>query len=288
MMNEQIRLYHQFNNSPNLCNLLQLISFEIWQRVKFGRTKVGYKVFETTITQNVIFEIYSYSQYHPNIPIKVYEAINEPANGNDIELIIQTRNGYIIAPLQAKIIYKTNNYPSMDHGNQINDLISYANRIGGIPLYLLYNFFSDPKFVIKHTKCNVKYGKEQFGCSLVNANYLLNNFAFKKKNKNGDTKWIIPKFIDLHHSIALPWFILGCCCDSSNENLNMASLIETLMKPIDYEEEKVKTYKLHELIKNDMWKPFEINEPNFKEPIYEMAYTKYIPRYRIVLGSENI
>lgn len=284
-MHEQIRLYHQFNKSPTLCNLLQLISYEIWQRVKFGRTKIGYKVFETTITQNILFEIFCYSQFHPTIPIKIYEAINEPVHGNDIELIIQTCSGYIIAPIQAKIIYKTNNYPSMEHGNQIINLISYANKIGGIPLYLLYNFFADPILITNDTKCKVKYGIEQYGCSLVNAQYLLNNFAFKKINKNGESKWKIPTFIDLHKSIAVPWFILGCCCDSSENNLNKTSLITLLMNSKNSVDEKITFYEINEIINEEKWKPFQINEPKLKEFIHENNYRKFSPKYRIVLGT---
>ena len=179
-MQEYFRLLIEFNNYPTLCNFLQLLAYDTWQRVEFGRTRNGFKVFETTITQNILYEFCVYTDIFPEIPMRIFEAVNEPLNGNDIELIIQTSQGYIIAPLQAKILYSSDDYKAMEHGNQINDLITYAASVGGTPLYLLYNYCSDPMFKHSANLCGIPFTKEQFGCSLVSANYLLNNFAFSE------------------------------------------------------------------------------------------------------------
>src|SRR5688572_6394868 len=102
-MQEYFRLLGQFNLNPNLCNFLQLVAYDTWKRIEFTRTRNGLKIFETTITQNILYEFRIYTDLFPTIPIRMFEAINEPMNGNDIELIIQTRHGFIIAPIQAKI-----------------------------------------------------------------------------------------------------------------------------------------------------------------------------------------
>lgn len=288
-MQEYFRLLFQFNNYPTLCNFLQLIAYDTWKRVEFGRTRNGFKVFETTITQNILYEFCVYCDLYRSIPMRMFEAINEPLNGNDIELIIQTSQGFIIAPIQAKIIYSTDDYKAMEHGNQINDLIAYANSVGGVPLYLLYNYYSDPTFTYTGNVCGIQFTKEQFGCSLVNANFLLDNFAFNRIDKNGNSKWTIPTFTDLHPSIAIPWFVLGCCRTSSTNTLATIDLISTpsKIKAGLSPDQKVITYKYDELINGNKWKPLEIKGINFNKDFDEIENTKFSPRYRIVMGFDE-
>jgi len=221
-MQEYFRLLYQFNQTPTLCNFLQLVSYDVWNRIEFTRTRNGLKIYETTLTQNILYEFNIYSEAFPSIPIRMFEAINEPLNGNDIELVIETRGGFILAPLQAKLLYSSDNYRAMDHGNQISDLINYAANIGGIPLYLLYNYHSYNEFVYNNNLCGINFSKEQFGCSLVSAHYLNNNYAKERTDKDGNPKWLIPSFRDLHPDIAVPWFVLGCC---RNQNTDKDSLI---------------------------------------------------------------
>jgi hypothetical protein len=286
-MKEYFRLLLQFNRSPTLCNFLQLFAYDTWQRVEFGRSRNGFKVFETTITQNILYEFCIYCDLFPMIPMRMFEAINEPLNGNDIELIIQTSEGFIIVPLQAKIIYSTDNYPAMEHSNQINDLIAYANKVGGVPLYLLYNYYSDNTFAHIGNLCDIRFPKEQFGCSLVSAHYLLNNFAYNRTDRNGNLKWTIPTFTDLHPSIAIPWFVLGCCRNSETNTLATTNLINNFPKTGSGLDQKIITYKYEELINDNKWKPLNLKGLNFSKDFIESESIKFSPKYRIVLGFDE-
>ena len=74
--------------NPNLCDLFKLLAIETWKRIEYAYIKERIKVYETTLTQNLIFSINAYSdQYGLNIDI--FEATDEKTNGNDLELIIK-------------------------------------------------------------------------------------------------------------------------------------------------------------------------------------------------------
>lgn len=282
-MQEYYRLLIQFNQFPTLCNFLQLVSYDTWKRIEFARTRNGLKIYETTITQNILYEFRVYCELFPSIPIRMFEAINEPLNGNDIELVLQTSQGFIIAPLQAKLIYSSDHYNAMEHGNQINDLIAYANSIGGIPLYLLYNYHSDNNFIYNSSLCNVIFTKEQFGCSLVSAQYLRNNFAFNRTDRNGNSKWTIPSFSDLHPNIGVPWFVLGCCRSPFTDTAATVRLITNPPKGgIDFQQ-NIQIYQYEEIINSNQWKPLDIKGLDFSKDYIETNETKFSPKYRIVM-----
>lgn len=286
-MKVYFNLIKNFKAWPSLCNLLQLMAYDTWRRIEFARTRNGLKIFETTITQNILYEFRLYGELFPQIPIRMFEAINEPLNGNDIELVIQTKEGFILAPLQAKLIYKTHRYNSMEHGNQIRDLISYAKRIGGIPLYLLYNFYPDQNFLYTSNLCGVRFSKEQYGCSLVSAYYLLNKYAFNRTDRNSNVKWTIPSFTDLHPQIAIPWFVLGCCRFPSIDKVATINLLNNFPASEIKSDIKTKIYALEELTREDNWKPFDINGLNFSSNDSERNDTIFSPKYRIVLFTDN-
>jgi hypothetical protein len=279
-------LFKKLKDNLTLSNFLQLVAFDTWKRVEFGRTRKGFKVYETTITQNILYQFCIFSDLFPEVPIRMFEAKNERHDGNDIELIIRTSKGCVIFPIQAKIIYGTGDYPAMDHGDQINNLIRYANSIGGVPLYLLYNYYPDSKseFHFNNTLCGINYTIEQFGCSLVSAHYLRKEFAFKEIDRNGNKKWNIPKFKDLHSSVAVPWFVLGC----TNSNiLEIIGLIENTQGEGRDLEQEITMYPYGKLIEEWDWQPLEMNEPSvgfFEEPFSGSEDTIFNPKYRIILG----
>lgn len=286
-MNEYSRFIYDFSLKPTLCNLLQLLAVETWNRIEFSRTRKGLKIFETTITQNILYEFLRFKELFPFIPISMFEAYNEPRNGNDIELVISTSSGYILAPLQAKIIYNSNKYFSMEHGNQINNLISYANNIGGIPLYLLYNYVPSHIGVKSSRLCGIDYSKEQFGCSLINAHFLKEKFAFKRKIKGGNYKWKIPSFSDLHPLFAVPWFILGCC---RNNSLNVEATKNLLMNTEKIETKtqlKVRSYAYNELLSDNKWKPMMLRDLDYIPPDVEEENISFKPKYRIVINTDE-
>src|SRR5688500_3943716 len=78
----------RFMSTPNLCDLFKLLAIETWKRIEYAYLKPGIKVFETTITQNLIFTINAYNDQY-NLDIEIFEALNENVNGNDFELIIK-------------------------------------------------------------------------------------------------------------------------------------------------------------------------------------------------------
>jgi hypothetical protein len=286
-MTEYSNLINNFGKKPTLCSLLQLLAVETWNRIEFSRTRKGLKIFETTITQNILFEFLKFKELFPRIPISMFEAHNEPVNGNDIELVIRTNSGYILSPLQAKIIYNSNKYFSMAHGNQINDLIGYANNIGGVPLYLLYNYVPSHIGIKSSRLCGIDYSKEQFGCSLISAHFLKEKFAFKRKMKDGNHKWKIPSFSDLHPLFAIPWFILGCCRNNSSD---LDATINLLMNTKNIEAKskfKIRSYTYNELLSDNRWKPMMLRDLDAIPPEIEDEDTTFKPKYRIVLNTDE-
>lgn len=284
-MNDYFELIIRFNHSPTLCNFLQLLAHDVWKRIEFARTRKGLKIFETTITQNILYELRVYCELYPSIPIQMFESFDESRNGNDIEFLFQTSEGFINFPVQSKIIYKNDEYVSMDHRNQLNDLIAYANSIGGIPLYLLYNYFSDTNFTHNENLCGINYSKEQFGCSLISAHYLRDNYAMKRIRKNGNPKWRIPGFTDLHPSVAVPWFLIGCCRNNSTNVEQTINLITNNLTSVNKEiKQRIKIYNYEELINDYLWQPLKLkgnylNEHNDTASQYN---GKFLPKYRLI------
>src|SRR5262245_16984581 len=105
---------NRFATDPNLCDLFRLLSIETWKMIEYAYIKPRVKVFETTVTQNLIFSINAFNdQYRLNI--EVLEALDEKTNGNDFELIIRFPDDGIeyYAPIQAKKVYRNGRYLSM-------------------------------------------------------------------------------------------------------------------------------------------------------------------------------
>jgi|GEM_PF-3072854 len=202
---------NSFEANPGLCNLFKFLSIETWKRIEFTYIKPRIKVYETTLTQNIAFATNAYVDFYPMLNIRVFEAENEKANGNDIELIIRFKNfDYdFYAAIQAKKIYRNNGYNAMDHGDQIVNLINYASDAtrNAWPLYLLYNYI-DP------IPTSINNDNELYGCSIVDAQYLRDNYYNKrivnKRDGTSELKWLIPFFNDLHPTHAFPWHQLVC------------------------------------------------------------------------------
>jgi hypothetical protein len=197
---------NRFVSSPNLCDLFKLLSIETWKRIEYAYLKFGVKVFETTITQNIIFSINAYRDQY-GLDIEIFEAESEKVNGNDFELIIRFPSDRLeyYTPIQAKKIYRDGRYHSMDHGDQIESLMRYADSKDAKALYLLYNF--DPSPI---GGASFPVPAELTGCTLISAEYLFHNHYNKRKKRNGDDSWIIPDFNDLNPTHAFCWHELVC------------------------------------------------------------------------------
>jgi hypothetical protein len=201
----------RFDRDTNLCDLFKLLSIETWKRMEYAYLHTGVKVFETTITQNLLFTINAYNDQY-KLDIDIFEAKSEKTNGNDFELIIKfpEYNTEYYAPVQAKKVYRNGLYHSMDHGAQIESLMRYAEKHDAQPLYLLYNYVSPP--LRKGVKLTSP--PELSGCTVINAKYLMENF-YKKRTKlkrDGSSvkAWKIPSFYDLNPTRAFPWHELVC------------------------------------------------------------------------------
>lgn len=209
------------------CVAFMAAAIDTWYRIKFSRTRPRLKIHETTITQNLVYELTLLKASYPGLKFRLFESVNEKSHGDDLELKIRTSQGqYITFAIQSKILYhaslpndrnnlKKGNYPRLNHvvkdhatglfHNQVDLLLKYAKSNRYIPLYLLYNYIegglSVPHF------CGVAPDQMQLGCTIVAAKYLKSNFSnVITGNLNGNVK-----FSDLYPSVALPWFIIPCC-----------------------------------------------------------------------------
>lgn len=292
MTEKLIQKAKQLGMMPSVCNWFQYFAQETWDRIGYVRTRKGLRIWETTVTQNLIFEFHTSKQlYNPIIPntwgIEILEAVNESSNGNDIELFVQTTDGILFFAVQAKIINHKGfkragmvdgNYPNINHivdgSNQIDLLCDYAARKGGIPLYLLYNFVNN---TFKNQKlCKIDFEIEQYGCSISNALNIRTKYF-----KNGS--WIIPTFLNLHPENALPWFTIPCCFlnKSNSEVLEMLDAANVDLA-------KIKKFNLFEIRNDSDWKaikPFASNVSRNKE-IDGIQSLNFNPRFRVIVSPE--
>ena len=263
--------------TPTLCDEMKRLSVETWERIGFARTRSGLKIYETTITQNLLYSLQKFSEFSKTTAeVQMFEAINEARNGNDIEIFLQVGKSYIYLPAQAKILYKNEKYPAMEHGDQIRDLINYAKSKHGYPLYLLYNFAKSAP--VSH---------KRYGCTLVAADYLYNTFAYKTKKK----KWIIPSYTDLHPDIGEPWEILACDKLNKIDELFLTSLKREL---VPENCGNIKEYTLDEVLHHPSWEKLSLSrEPEYRYPINaEEGPDKdgnlgFAPKFRIVISPER-
>jgi len=81
--------------------------------VKFYRERVE-RISETTITEQLIYNVENGTD-DQNYPIRLFQSKKENVNGNDMEIFINTGNGYLLLPCQAKITNKEYKYEHFWH-----------------------------------------------------------------------------------------------------------------------------------------------------------------------------
>lgn len=204
---EYTAVKRRFTSAPTLCELFKLLSFETWKRIEYAYLMPRVKVYETTLTQNIIFTANAYNDEH-NLHIDIFEALDEETNGNDFELVIKypAHGAEFYAPIQAKKINRQLRYASLDHGNQIESLLEYARVNCAQAMYLLYNYDEASERIDSNAGIT--------GCTLVSAKYLFDNYYRKrlvrKRDGTREMKWRIPGFTDLNPSQAFQWHELVC------------------------------------------------------------------------------
>jgi len=192
----------KLQTNPSIANWAELIAITIWQKIGFCRYVADFNLHENTVTQDLIYSFWQLAIAR-KFPVQMYHAKNEQANGNDIEIAIQTANGYLLFPCQAKIVSRKGNYAGLSHkvgGKlQIDRLLDYSHRVAGIPLYIFYNFGGDPQQNDSLEKMRA-LDIQRLGCSIFPADFI--KYSFYRTATN---RWSIPDFYKAHRMLAIPF-----------------------------------------------------------------------------------
>ncbi|MFC3356136.1 DUF6615 family protein [Sphingobacterium zeae] len=288
---------------PNVCDVFKAVSRDAWARIYFSRKTPRLKIHETSITQNIVYQMNLLKERFPSLGFDLYESANEKAHGDDLELTISQDDGnYVTYAIQSKIIYhrrkggkakfedgyydRLNHWVGKDEKRkaQVDLLLSYANEHGFIPLYMLYNYVNS-----KEIKSNVD--NELFGCTVVNANYHKINHTI---NGNLDNKLT---FSFLHPKNGFPWHELICGNPnilSQLNNNNLTSLNQLSSSLVNY---------FQTLSLSDQWKEIDLSYPKIyddkkdQDVPYLQEYTNdelqqadkedvpivFLPKFKIVI-----
>lgn len=284
--------------------LIKYISIETWNRIgfvnNFGNSYD--KIYEVTITQNIMFEISKFMLINKLNFIEIYESDKESLHGNDLLLCIEINKRFVKIPIQSKIInfkdddgvYKSIFHSNRTNGVQIDLLDAYAKDVAksNVALYLFYNYKKD-----FNQKDNSLYG-----CSFINTTNLRNIMAGKTKID----------FNDLHPNPAEPFYKLFMKDDNDDKNggnilpdnpnddgnpyqYKLKKLYEKLGKNIeDKDLNKVFLYNKSEIISSE-WKKASLSE--FENTLKEVNENinldvtcdseTFEPKYMIVLNYND-
>jgi len=258
----------------NICDLFKELSIDTWHRIKFARERIGFKIYETTITQNILITVEKFRIQNSIRNIRMFESIDESSNGNDIELYIQSESGeYIFFPVQAKIIVHSNKslkdgkYAAFK-GSQFDSLKKYAITKKGIPIYLFYNYSSH-------------IGDPSFGCLVYRASDLEVNFYDYIR-----AEWKKFKFSELiSEKKGVKWENLVCkkLRIIKNKDTGSISIVDNR-----FSESNIKLYNSEELIFDDNWK--EIGREEQKRNITPKTKRKknkikFNPMFRMIINN---
>lgn len=283
----------EFHQCQDIETWLKLFSVLTWNKIGFARSRDRLKIYETTITQELLFNFRLFAEATP-IPIEIFEASSEKTNGNDFEILIEVEQGYILLPCQAKIIWSGDKYQAITHtvGNefQINLLVNYAEKKGGFPIYMLYNFCENYQLQYE-IRNKIDFDIEEYGCSLVPAIFVKENFYNKRTDKYGKLQWKVPTFEDLHPVAATPFYHI---CKLIG-NLNY---LTSLLKNTNIQNNIIKIYTREELIEDDNWIDLvpiphlgKIENPFQKFNISAnsaLIRQEFSPKFRFILSKEKI
>lgn len=276
-------------------NILKMISANIWARIEFARNRKGLKIFETTVTQEILHLI-MFAASESDLDIKLFEAKSEKANGNDIECFIETEEGFLLLPMQAKIIYENFKYPQIDHqvgkDEQIDLLIKYAREKQGYPLYLLYNYHKD-RALLEEIETESKIHHRLYGISYLDAFHLKENYFQKRTNRKGEKAWLIPSFKDLHPKVAKPFYQIldknGITSDGQNFIRENPSGRNSNIN--------LRLYSRDEIVEDKDWTdltpspsigklPAKMDDANFLRSNILFERNKFNPKFRMMLSSK--
>ena len=283
-------LYGKLQDEANFVNWASLFAAITWNKIGFARRIKGFKIYETSVTQELVFQFYL-SSASRQVPIEIYESRNENANGNDLEIFIETSEGYISFPTQAKILNSKNQYSKINHESggryQIDSLIQYAERNGGVPLYLLYNHVFDENWN-QFIKPDNWLDIELYGCSFAPARVLREKFYQEDKGQDGVVTWQKPSFQDLHPHFAVPFHTLF-------SEVLQKSINDWNVKLLIPEMKTIRWYTKDEITLEEDWKdlaplpaigkiPMEYEFVNSVRAIENL--NNFSPKFRILITKE--
>jgi hypothetical protein len=268
--------------NTELPDFLKAFSQRTWRRLGFCQRYKEVKTFETTITQNLIFDLLEFAQLTETPKLRLLEARDESANGNDIEVFVQHGDEYILFPTQAKSLYPSGKYEKINHQSggkfQLHALLEYAIKHQGIPLYLFYNYHPHWKDVAGWEDA-FGFGHDCFGCSLVNAHLIAERY-FVAVN----ARWNIPGFLDLHPRPAVPLFQL---VDEEQVEMLWQNSKKHIPEMALYNDKEVfdKRYWI------DRTPPPAISglpkEVHFFQGVVELGIPEFRPKFRMVLSKNE-
>lgn len=165
---------------PDLCYWSSFYSEFIWQKMGFCNEVAGFNLHETSITQDLVYRFWRLANQH-HYPFQLWISKKEKTNGNDIEICINTDQGLLMMPCQAKVLKNSGRYENINHQvsqssvYQIDLLTRYAEKMGGIPIYFLYNYCKDMNF-IHQLQSTWSIPIQQLGCSIFPAKFIQKHY----------------------------------------------------------------------------------------------------------------
>jgi hypothetical protein len=225
-----------------------MFSVRTWLHLRLVK-EGAFRLHETSITQNLVKDFWIESKMY-DFPIRIYESTKERVNGNDLEILIETQAGYIMLPVQVKVLKQDERYTGISHVvrgiQQIDLLLDYATKKGGIPAYIFYNYTDDYDF---HDYVATRFPTSnvcEFGCTIGNAEGIRKSFF----ERGGINQWSIPYFSDIHLPVrfAIPLHWAFCkLIDGKNEQ------VEWFLGK-EFKSRFVRRYTGQELANDEFWK----------------------------------
>lgn len=292
--------------NPTVCDLFKSAARDTWARIYFSRKTPRLKIHETSISQNLVYEMNLIKSRFPALKFDIFESFNEQANGDDLELTVRQADGfYFTYAIQSKIIYhrrlkgvinlKDGHYQQFKHTvgkgaakkNQVDLLLKYAGDNDFIPLYMLYNYAS--------RDLGPGFDPELFGCTVIGAKYLKRYHSGADGNLFSNVK-----FSDLHTDRAFPWHELVCILPFLSRRNMERRLRFDRQSPLLLAPAKA-------LIVSSQWKPLDTSFPakiseEFTDAVYyhdfngtvEFQEEKedepriFLPKYKITVDPTNL
>jgi hypothetical protein len=301
-MKKSQQCINSFQKSQQLKDWLAYFSALAWEKLdKYKKYPTILSVGEVCINELFVDSILD-SILEYNLPIRFFHAKDETSNGNDFEILLPyDRKHYLLFPCQAKKLYKNKRYSAILHHvgkqkrEQILYLLDYAKKVGGFPLYFLYNYTPEN---FNPNDCNkyLGYEKEMFGCTMISAFHLKDNFL--KPNQRMKQM----SFSDIHP----PSIPLVKLADLYKKNFVVPEILLEVFGEVKYKKhekalDNMVGYTMNQLINKEVvdkeWleiHPIDkkryvgIDIKPLKSQTENEEYIGFNPKYRIIFTHEMI